>query len=118
MKFLCHRLTPILALGFVCLWFPGALASTPAGKSGDSAAQRSDGVALPTWEEGECRESFDIRIWPEDVVVWLEQQHLRDLIADPETPPRERKQLERILAMQRAWRTQWVTPPDPENESS
>ncbi|MDF1825693.1 MAG: hypothetical protein P1U68_13690 [Verrucomicrobiales bacterium] len=67
--------------------------------------QTSAGVFLPAWEAGEFRENFDIRIWPEAVVLWLEQENLRDLIADPETPMAERRELKRILAMQQAWRT-------------
>lgn len=67
--------------------------------------QISRGIVLPAWEEGEIHESFDVRIWPEEVVLWLEQENLRDLIADPATPEPERNELKRILAMQRAWRT-------------
>lgn len=85
---------------------PGAL---PASTSSDTEAadepQISLGVALPVWEEGEVHESFDIRIWPDEVILWLEQENLRDLIADPATPVAERNELKRILAMQRAWRT-------------
>ncbi|MBP6782655.1 MAG: hypothetical protein KA152_02625 [Verrucomicrobiales bacterium] len=43
-------------------------------------------------------------IWPGAVKIWLEQENLRSLISDPETPEPERQSLKRILAMQRAWR--------------
>lgn len=59
---------------------------------------------LPCWEEGDCAEAFDVRLWPESTVLWLEQENLRDLIADPATPETEREQLRRILAMQSAWK--------------
>lgn len=70
----------------------------------DSEKVTSSGLSLPVWADGESGESFDIRIWPESVMVWLEQENLRDLIADPETPESEKQELKRILAMQRAWR--------------
>lgn len=66
--------------------------------------QVASGISLPFWEEGEAYESFDVRIWPEAVIQWLEEENLRDLIADPGTPTAERDELKRILAMQRAWR--------------
>lgn len=72
---------------------------------GETEVQPSRGILLPAWENGEFYESFDVRIWPEAVVLWLEQENLRDLIADPATPEGERKKLKRILAMQQAWRT-------------
>ena len=67
-------------------------------------AQVSSGLPLPYWEEGEFRENFDVRIWPRSVVIWLEEENLRSLIADPATPETERQSLKRTLAMQRAWR--------------
>lgn len=63
-----------------------------------------DGIELPVWRDNEFHESFDIRIWPEATVVWLEQENLRELIADPATPDEERFRLKRILALQNAWR--------------
>ncbi len=67
--------------------------------------QFSGEIELPSWEVGESREGFDIRIWPDEVVVWLEQEHLRDLIADPSTPEEERESLQQILAQQLAWKS-------------
>lgn len=66
--------------------------------------QIESGIQLPGWEAGEPYESFDVRIWPEEVIIWLEQENLRDIIADPSTPEAERNELKRILAMQQAWR--------------
>jgi hypothetical protein len=58
---------------------------------------------LPVWEEGDFREGFDVRIWPERIVMWLEQENLRDLIADPRTPGPEKEALKKVLAMQQVW---------------
>lgn len=58
---------------------------------------------LPAWEDGDFREGFDVRIWPERIVMWLEQENLRDLIADPATPGPDREALKRVLAMQQVW---------------
>src|SRR5690606_7514218 len=59
------------------------------------------GLTLPYWEEGECRENFDVRIWPRPITIWLEEENLRSLIADPATPELERQSLKRVLALQR-----------------
>ena len=40
--------------------------------------QVASGISLPFWEEGEAYESFDVRIWPEAVIQWLEEENLRD----------------------------------------
>ncbi len=79
-------------------------ASNSDDRSNPDFPQTSVGIPLPAWEEGDVHESFDVRIWPEDVILWLEQENLRDLIADPDTPVAERNELKRILAMQQAWR--------------
>jgi len=100
-----HLNFPILIFAALFL-FTGFLsnASPSSDEEGAVQGQTASGLALPVWAEGECRESFDVRIWPRDVVIWLEQENLRDLIADPKTEERERHSLKRILAMQRAWR--------------
>lgn len=90
-------------------WLAAGLIATPSLRASqgdeelDVEQEECRGILLPGWEEGACRESFDIRIWPTAVVTWLEQENLRDLIADPETPELERKALQRILALQTAW---------------
>ena len=66
--------------------------------------QMSGSLALPIWAEGEAREGFDIRIWPEGVFVWLEWENLKDLIADPNIPEEEKQALRQILVHQKAWR--------------
>lgn len=73
-------------------------------KSEDAAAAEEGDPVLPVWEEGACREAFDVRIWPLQTLTWLEQENLRDLIADESRSESERAELKRILAMQRAWR--------------
>lgn len=95
----------------VCILFaltslasPVLVASPASDEKVENDQVTSSGLSLPIWEEGETGESFDIRIWPESVMVWLEQENLRDLIADPNTPESEKQELKRILAMQRAWR--------------
>ncbi len=82
----------------------GAIASPSTDDEGDAEAQVVSGISLPHWAEGECQENFDMSIWPGAVKIWLEQENLRSLISDPETPEPERQSLKRILAMQRAWR--------------
>ena len=82
-----------------------SMASSPASVEEEMPeAQWSGGVALPVWGVGESREGFDVRIWPNEVLVWLEQENLRDLIADPEVSEEEKKSLREILAQQQlAW---------------
>ena len=81
-----------------------AIASPSTDDEVDSEVQVVSGISLPHWAEGECQENFDMSIWPGAVKIWLEQENLRSLISDPETPEPERQSLKRILAMQRAWR--------------
>lgn len=66
-------------------------------------AQLSGGLELPVWGVAESREGFDVRIWPEGVLTWLEQENLRDLIADPEVTEEEKKSLREILEQQLAY---------------
>lgn len=80
------------------------MASPPSEEEIEAEVQIVSGLALPYWEEGECRDNFEVRIWPESVVVWLEEENLRSLIADPATTEQEKQSLKRILALQRAWR--------------
>lgn len=70
---------------------------------GKMARSEEEVTELPAWEEGDFREGFDVRIWPERIVWWLEQENLRDLIADPSTPAPEKEALRRVLAMQQVW---------------
>tara|TARA_R110000850_G_scaffold30768_2_gene84988 strand:+ start:403 stop:714 length:312 start_codon:yes stop_codon:yes gene_type:complete len=89
-----------LLFGGFCL---NSFASNPEAEFDLPEAQVSGGVELPVWEEGASCESFDIRIWPEALIVWLERENLRDMIADPNTSEEERKALKVVLAHQRAW---------------
>ncbi len=93
-----------ILFSFVALFFATPLLFDSTSEDESSEPQTSSGIPLPIWEEGEFRENFDVRIWPEKVIIWLEQENLRDIIADPDTPVAERRELQRILAMQRAWR--------------
>jgi hypothetical protein len=78
--------------------------ATDSEERAECATCAEDSVSgLPAWEEGDFRDGFDVRIWPERVVMWLEQENLRDLIADPRTPEPEREALKRVLAMQQVW---------------
>lgn len=95
----------ITAITMVLVSASALMASPPTDEVDGSATQVVSGIPLPHWGEGECRESFDVRMWPGAVVIWLEQENLRSLISDPETPEPERQALKRILAMQRAWRS-------------
>lgn len=96
---------PLLALAIPFFWI---VVSPPAGMATDEerstegdAGSEEDVAGLPAWEEEDFRDGFDVRIWPERIVMWLEQENLRDLIADPNTPEEERKSLKQVLAMQR-----------------
>ena len=82
---------------------PPAGMATDEERDGEAAATVSEEevAGLPAWEEEDFRDGFDVRIWPERIVMWLEQENLRDLIADPRTPEEERKALKQVLAMQR-----------------
>jgi hypothetical protein len=92
-----------VALGLTWISLPSAHASP---SSGEDPSPAPDGkIQLPLWIEGEFHECFDVRIWPDEVILWLEQENLRDLIADPETPEEERTALKQVLAQQNAWRT-------------
>ena len=95
----------LCALVFTALGASPSLQGSPSTDEEEpSEPQVVSGLLLPFWEEGECRENFEIRIWPSSVVVWLEEENLRSLIADPATSEVERRSLKRVLALQRAWR--------------
>lgn len=98
---LVFRLSVALVLSLPCL-----LLAVPGEEDPVDSPAESDrnGIELPVWRENEFHGSFDIRIWPEATVVWLEQENLRELIADPATPEEERFRLKRVLALQNAWR--------------
>jgi hypothetical protein len=89
--------TILLALGATVVTKAHATSDDDEDKS---PAQVSKGIELPRWEQGEFRDSFDIRIWPEATAVWLEQQNLRDRIADTTLPEEEREYLKQVLAQQ------------------
>lgn len=89
-----------MAAAFTLLVPTASLASPVAEETESAELQTAEGVELPRWIEGEMHENFDIRIWPEGVVIWLEQENLRDLIADPDLPDAERESLQQVLAHQ------------------
>ena len=94
------------AVGICLIFLPGSALASPASDEEEAVEpQRSGSIELPVWVPGECRDNFDIRIWPDETVIWLEQENMRDLIADPDTPEEERQALRKILALQRAWNT-------------
>ena len=101
MRFPSFFIAGSLLLSGFCLQ---SRASTPEPAPNLPEPQMSGSLALPVWAEGEAREGFDIRIWPEDVIVWLEWDNLKDLIADPNTPEEEKQALRQILVHQKAWR--------------
>jgi len=91
-------------IGAVFIPVAGLLASPASDDDEVTERQVVSGVSLPFWGEGECRENFEVRIWPQSVLIWLEEENLRAIIADPATPEEERQSLKRLLALQRAWR--------------
>lgn len=99
------NISSTVALSLCAALSPALLLSSPSNSSVD-ARQEDEGAQteLPCWEDGDRLEAFDVRLWPDATVVWLEQENLRDLIADPATPEADREQFKRILAMQRAWK--------------
>ena len=70
--------------------------------------QTSKGVILPVWGPNEMRGNIDVRIWPDDMVLWLERENLRQIIRDPEVSEEERATLKQILARQLGWNKRWV----------
>jgi hypothetical protein len=96
--------SPVSAAAALLFSATGLMASPAPDEVPGSEGQIASGLALPFWEEGECRENFEVRIWPQSVLIWLEEEHLRGVIADPATPDEERQSLKRLLALQRAWR--------------
>jgi hypothetical protein len=101
------RFLPFPLVILVILIGPGGfprVEATDSEEGVESASSTEESVSgLPAWEEGDFRDGFDVRIWPERVVMWLEQENLKDLIADPRTPESEREALKRVLAMQQVW---------------
>lgn len=100
--------TSLLSLCFVAIAvFPplsDLFASPASNETSVIEGQVASGLALPFWGEGECRENFEVRIWPQSVMIWLEEENLRTIISDPSTPEEEKQYLKRLLALQRAWR--------------
>lgn len=96
---------PLLVLaipvGIALVGPPLAMATDHEGKVEAAEADSDEEVVgLPAWGPEDFRDGFDVRIWPERIVLWLEQENLRELIADPRTPEEERKALKQVLAMQ------------------
>lgn len=93
-----------IALTTMLLSLEGAYAPFAYASSEDNEEkgplQTSKGIELPHWEVGEFSDAFDIRIWPEATSVWLEQQNLRNRIADSSLPDEEREYLKQVLAQQ------------------
>lgn len=70
--------------------------------------QTSRGVELPVWGPGEMQGEFDVRIWPDAMVLWLERENLRRLTKDPNVPKEERDALKQVLARQLGWGRRWI----------
>jgi len=94
----------VLSLLLVVQGFTVSIPQVRASNDGEEGFEIEADTELPAWEDDACRESFDVRLWPERVVIWLEQENLRDLIADPTRTEAERLELKRLLAVQRTWR--------------
>lgn len=99
------KAAPSIATLLSASMLSGLLFASPSNSSVDPRPDdEAARTGLPCWEDGDCVEAFDVRLWPEATIVWLEQENLRDLIADPTTPVADREQFKRILAMQKAWK--------------
>lgn len=104
------RPSPPLAAGFsgflAVFAFAIILEASPdeAGTS-DRVSETADETAdLPAWQEGDCRESFEVRLWPARTLDWLERENLRDRIADPALTESERAKLKQLLGVSHRWR--------------
>lgn len=95
----CFAITTLLSLSF----FVGTVKASTSEIPEEVEPQVEGGLSLPCWQPDEYRGNFDIRIWPEDVVIWLEQENLKSMVRDPEIPEEERAALKRILAIQMAF---------------
>lgn len=93
-----------VVLATALIQFP-AVASPSTHSVQSNKLEFSGRIQLPSWEDTEFREDFDVRIWPDEIIRWLEQENIKDMIADPETPEEERQSLKMILAKQNAWRS-------------
>jgi len=91
-------------LGGFAFALPLATICASPARSEAEAGEKEEPAPLPLWENGDCRESFDVRLWPGQTVRWLEQENLRDLIADPSLPDEERTKLKHHLGLSRGWR--------------
>lgn len=80
----------------------GVAHATPDSTAEVTPPEKSGDIVLPAWQEGELRGEFDIRIWPEAVVAYMERENLRQMINDPNIPEEERANLRQILVMQTA----------------
>jgi hypothetical protein len=99
-----------LATGFSVLLAVLSLAVALEGSPDQSGTpETSSGSAeevpgLPVWQEGDCRDSFEVRLWPARTLIWLERENLRDRIADPSVPESERAKLQQLLGVSHRWR--------------
>ena len=96
-----------LVAGFAAVFvFVVALQASPdESGSPEPALETPEGtLALPVWQEGDCRESFEVRLWPTRTRIWLERENLRDQIADPGLPDPERAKRRQLLGIPSRWR--------------
>ncbi len=98
------------AIGFsgflAIISFAIALHASPeeSGTPEPSRGAAEEMAELPVWPEGDCRESFEVRLWPARTLDWLERENLRDQIADPALPESERIKLKQLLGVSHRWR--------------
>jgi hypothetical protein len=96
-----------LVAGFAAVFvFVVALQASPdESGSPEPALETPEGtLTLPVWQEGDCRESFEVRLWPTRTRIWLERENLRDQIADPGLPDPERAKRRQLLGIPSRWR--------------
>ncbi|MDF1814457.1 MAG: hypothetical protein P1V20_19785 [Verrucomicrobiales bacterium] len=82
--------------------------ASPGEGESEAEPQVSKGITLPVWGPGEMQGNIDVRIWPDDMVLWLERENLRQMIKDPEVPLEDRQNLKQILARQLGWNRRWI----------
>lgn len=84
------------------------LGASPGEGESEFEPQVSKGIELPVWGPGDMQGEFDVRIWPDAMVLWLERENLRRLTKDPNLPIEEREKLKQVLARQLGWGRRWI----------
>ncbi len=97
-----RNLAPLVAISAFCIISTSPVAAITNDLPDEAKPQVEHGIVLPVWQPDECQGNFDIRIWPEELVIWLERENLKEMVKDPNISEKERASLKRILMLQTA----------------